>query len=165
MAGQILQISLSKGGVPKFPVLSAEVGPVGILGDVQKNTKYHGGPRQALLWVTNEGVVELQEAGFAIYPGALGENVTTSGVDRRTVRLGQQWQMGDVIVEVTKMRVPCSTLDVYGPGTIQKAVFDSAVKAGDFSSPRWGLAGFYLSIVRLGSFAPGDPVILLTDVA
>ena len=43
MVGQILQISVSKGGVPKFPVLAAEVGPVGILGDIQKNTRCHGG--------------------------------------------------------------------------------------------------------------------------
>ena len=164
MAGQILQVSVSKGGVPKLPVLGAEVGPVGILGDIQQNTKYHGGPRQALLWITSEGLDELAAAGFPVYPGAIGENVTTTGIDRRSVRLGQQWRMGEVIVEVAKMREPCFKLDPYGPG-IQKAVFDAEVKAGNFSSPRWGLAGFYLSIVKLGSFAPGDPVALLTDLA
>lgn len=164
MAGQIQQISVSKGGVPKLPVLEGEVGPVGILGDIQKNTKYHGGPRQALLWITAEGLDELKAAGFPVFPGAMGENVTTTGIDRRTVRLGQQWRMGEVIVEVTKMREPCKTLDPYGPG-IQKAVFDPQVKAGDHTSPRWGLAGFYLAIVKLGSFSPGDPVVLLVDVA
>jgi MOSC domain-containing protein YiiM len=165
MLGQILQISVSKGGVPKVPVLAAEVGPVGILGDIQKNTKYHGGPRQALLWITSEGLDELKAAGFPVYPGAMGENVTTTGIDRRVVRLGQRWRMGEVIVEITKMREPCATLNPYGAGTIQKAVYDPQVKAGDFTSPRWGLAGFYVSIVCLGTFAPGDPVTLLTDVA
>jgi MOSC domain-containing protein YiiM len=164
MAGQILQLSVSKGGVPKYPILGGEVGPVGIIGDVQKNPKYHGGPRQALLWITSEGLEELKSAGFPVYPGALGENVTTTGIDRRTVRLGQQWRMGEVVAEVTKVRQPCHQLDPYGSG-IQSAVFDASVKAGDFSSPRWGLAGFYLSIVKLGSLAPGDPVALLTDVA
>ncbi len=165
MTGRILQISVSRGGVPKSPVLAAEVGPVGILGDIQRNTKYHGGPRQALLWITSEGLDELTAAGFPVYPGALGENVTTTGIDRRMVRLGQQWRMGDVWVEVTKMREPCFQLNPYGEGTIQKAVYDPQVKAGDFTSPRWGLAGFYLSIVKLGTFAPGDPVSLMTDVA
>jgi MOSC domain-containing protein YiiM len=164
VAGRILQLSISKGGVPKLPILAGEVGPVGILGDVQQNTKYHGGPRQALLWITSEGLDELIAAGFPVYPGAMGENVTTTGVDRRSIRLGQQWRMGDVIVEVTKMREPCYKLDPYGPG-IQAAVFDAGVRAGDFSSPRWGLGGFYLAIVKLGSFAPGDPVALLTDLA
>ena len=162
MAGQILQLSVSKGGVPKYPILGGEVGPVGIIGDVQRNPKYHGGPRQALLWITAEGVEELKAAGFPVYPGALGENVTTTGIDRRTVRVGQKWRMGEVVVEVTKLRQPCEQLNPYGPG-IQSAVFDAAVKAGDFSSPRWGLGGFYLSIVRLGMLAPGDPVELIEE--
>ena len=164
MAGRILQLSVSQGGVPKLPIPGGEVGPVGIIGDIQQNKKYHGGPRQALLWITSEGLDELVAAGFPVYPGALGENVTTTGVDRHTVRLGQQWRMGEVIVEVTKMREPCFKLDLYGPG-IQRAVFEAEVKSGDFFSPRWGLAGFYLSIVKLGTFSPGDPVALLTDLA
>ena len=164
MSGRIQQVSASRGGVPKYPVLEAEVGPVGILGDIQKNTKYHGGPRQALLWITAEGLEELKAARFPVYAGALGENVTTEGIDRRTVRLGQRWRMGEIEVEVTKMREPCRTLDPYGTG-IQKAVYDNEVKGGNAASERWGLAGFYLSIVKLGTIRPGDPVTLLTDVA
>jgi MOSC domain-containing protein YiiM len=164
MAGQILQVSISKGGAPKLPILGGEVGPLGILGDVQKNTKYHGGPRQALLWITSEGLAELAAAGFPVYPGAMGENVTTTGVDRRSVRLGQQWRMGEIVVEVTRLRVPCYQLDPYGPG-IQNAIYDAQVKTGDHTSPRWGLSGFYLAIVKVGSIAPGDPVALLTDAA
>ena len=38
-------------------------------------------------------------------------------------------------------------------------------KEGHVLGARWGLAGFYLSIIKLGTFAPGDPVALLTDVA
>lgn len=164
MAGAIQQLSISKGGVPKYPVLAAEVCPIGIVGDIQKHTEFHGGPRQALLWITAEGLAELQAEGFPVYPGALGENVTTTGIDRRAIRLGQQWRMGAVIVEVTKPRRPCKQLDIYGPG-IQAAVYDQRVKAGDPASPLWGLAGFYLSIVQLGAFAPGDPVVLLSEVA
>jgi MOSC domain-containing protein YiiM len=164
MGGRIQQVSISRGGVPKHPVLEGEVGPVGILGDIQKNTKYHGGPRQALLWITAEGLDELKAAGFPVYAGAMGENVTTEGIDRRTVRLGQRWRMGEIEVEVTKMREPCRTLDPYGTG-IQKAVYDNEVKGGNAVSEKWGLAGFYLSIVKLGTIRPGDPVTLLTDVA
>ena len=134
MTGRIQQVSVSKGGVPKLPVEGGEVGPVGILGDIQQNAKYHGGPRQALLWITAEGLEELKAAGFPVYPGALGENVTTAGIDRRSVRLGQQWRMGEIIVEVTKMREPCYKLDPFGPG-IQKAVFDAQVKAGETHIP------------------------------
>lgn len=164
MSGQIQQVSISRGGVPKLPVLEGHVEPLGIAGDVQRNRKYHGGPRQALLWVTAEGLDEIKVAGFAVYPGALGENVTTTGIDRRTVRLGQRWRMGEIEVEVTKMREPCYQLDPYGTG-IQKHLYDAQVKAGDATSPRWGLAGFYLAVVKTGVIRSGDPVLLLTDVA
>jgi MOSC domain-containing protein YiiM len=164
MRGIVSQVSLSKGGVPKLAVPAGEVGPLGILGDVQKNTKYHGGPRQALLWITAEGLAELREQGFPVVPGSLGENITTEGIGRRGVRLGQRWRLGEVEIEITKMREPCNTLSPYGEG-IQKAVYDNAVKGGDPASPRWGLAGFYCAVVKPGTVRPGDPVTLLSETA
>ncbi|MBM3784564.1 MAG: MOSC domain-containing protein [Acidobacteria bacterium] len=161
MPGAIVQLSISKGGVPKLAIPAGEAGPLGILGDVQKNTKYHGGPRQALLWITAEGLAELRAAGFPVQPGTLGENVTTEGVDRRAVRPGQLWRFGEVEIEVTKMREPCNTLSHLGEG-IQKAVYDNDVKGGVFTSPKWGLAGFYCAVKRPGTLRAGDPVQLLT---
>jgi MOSC domain-containing protein YiiM len=110
-----------------------------------------------------EGLEELKSAGFALYPGALGENVTTQGLDRRTVRLGQRYRLGEVIVEITKMRRPCDQLNPYGEGSIQAAVFDKDVKAGITESPRWGLAGFYASVIQTGTLRPGDPIVLLEE--
>lgn len=164
MPGRIEQVSVSRGGLPKYPVLQGDVGLLGIRGDVQIHTKYHGGPKKALLWITAEGLEELKSAGYPIYPGAMGENITTQGIDRRTVRLGQRWRMGEIEIEVTTVRKPCHQLEPYGP-EILKAVYDAQVMAGDVTSPRWGLSGFYLTVTKPGSIAPGDPVELLTDVA
>ena len=158
----VLQLAISRGGVPKLPILEAHVTPLGIAGDVQKNRKYHGGPNQALLLITDEGIEELKAAGFPVYPGALGENVTTVGLDRRDLRLGQRYRLGDVEIELTKMREPCRTLHPYGL-SIGKAVYDADVKAGRPISPRWGLAGFYVKVLRTGVIRPGDPITLLAD--
>ena len=65
------------------------------------------------------------------------------------MRLGQRYRVGEVMLEISKMRAPCTTLDVYGP-SIKKAVYDAQVQAGDASSPRWGLAGFYARVLRSG---------------
>lgn len=158
----VLQLAISRGGVPKLPILEAHVTPLGIAGDVQKNRKYHGGPNQALLLLTAEGLEELKAAGFPVYPGALGENVTTVGLDRGALRLGQRYRLGEVEIELTKMREPCRALHPYGPA-IGKAVYDADVKAGRPRSPRWGLAGFYVKILRTGVIRPGDPIVLLSD--
>lgn len=42
--GQISQISISSGGVPKLPVAQAEVSVSGLLGDRQANLKYPAAP-------------------------------------------------------------------------------------------------------------------------
>jgi MOSC domain-containing protein YiiM len=161
MKGSVLQIHVSKGGVPKLPITEATVTPLGIEGDLHAYPEKHGGPRQAVLLITAEGIEELTRAGFALYPGALGENITTQGLDRRAWRVGQRWGIGpDVIVEFTKIRGPCKTIHVYSPG-IQTAIYDAAVKAGDPSSPRWGLSGFYARVVRPGAIRHGDAISFL----
>ncbi len=164
VSASLVQISVSRGGVPKRPIPEGEVMPLGIAGDVQAHPQIHGGPEQALLIVTAEGIDELIAQGFPLFFGALGENLTTRGLDRRELRIGQRYRVGDVVIELTKVRGPCDTLNVYGPG-IQKAVYDQQVKSGDASSPRWGLSGFYARVVRTGTIWPGAPIQLLDQLA
>jgi len=97
--------------------------------------------------------------GFALYPGALGENLTTRGLDRRALRFGQRLRVGEATIELTKMRQPCATLNPYGSG-IQAAMYDARVVKGDAESPLWGLSGFYASVVEPGIVRPGDPVVV-----
>ncbi len=160
MTGFVVQINTSKGGVPKRPVTEAVVTPLGIQGDLHSHPKIHGGPVKALLLVSSEGIEELKQQGFPLYYGALGENVTTRGIDRRSLRIGQHWRIGQVVIELSRVRVPCETIQVYG-NQIAKAVYDQDVKAGDPSSPRWGLSGFYASVVEPGSIRVGDPIVLM----
>src|SRR5215471_9290604 len=137
MRGTVLQVSVSNGGLPKYPVAEAEVNSLGLTSDRHRNNFVHGGPRKAVLLVTSEGIDELTAAGFALYPGALGENITTQGLDRRRMRIGQRYRIGEVILQITKLREPCWNLSVYG-NTLSKAVYDSRVDDGDATSPRWG---------------------------
>jgi len=161
MTARVYQLSASPGGLPKYAVPQAEVTPLGLAGDKHRNMQVHGGPRKAVLIITLEGLEELKAAGFAVSPGALGENITTEGLDRRTVRFGQRYRLGsDVIVEITQLRTPCLNLDVYSK-ELGKAIYDAQCKAGDATSPRWGLGGFYARIVRPGPLRPGAPVIFL----
>jgi MOSC domain-containing protein YiiM len=161
--GSVLQVSISRGGVPKRAIAEGDVTPLGITGDGCNHPQIHGGPRQAILLISSEAIAALNGLGFSLYPGALGENITTAGVDRRQWRAGQRWRVGQAVLEFTKLREPCSQLDVYGKG-IQKAVYDAQVNAGDPSSPRWALAGFYASVVQPGIVRPGDPVLLLDQM-
>jgi MOSC domain-containing protein YiiM len=163
VSASIVQISISRGGVPKRAIPAGEVNALGIVGDQHAHPEIHGGLRQALLLVTSEGIEELAALGFPLFAGALGENITTAGIDRRSLRAGQRYRIGAIIVELTEVRAPCDTLNVYGPG-IQKAVYDAQVKGGDPRSPRWGLSGFYASVAIPGTIRPGDPIALLDQL-
>jgi MOSC domain-containing protein YiiM len=162
MIAAILQINVSPGGIPKRPIPEAMVTMEGIRGDRWSHPDIHGGPNQALLIITSEGIDELVAQGLPLFPCALGENLTTLGLDRRQLRAGQRYRAGEVFLELTKRRAPCATLNVY-PG-IQRAIFDAQVNAGDASSPRWGLSGFYARVLRAGAIRPGDPIALLDQI-
>ena len=164
MPASIVQINVSSGGVPKRPIPKGEVTPLGLAGDRHNNPQIHGGPRKALLLITSEGIEELKSAGFPLYNGAMGENLTTQGLDRRSLRIGQRYRIGQVLIEITKVRSPCDTLTPYGTG-IQKAVYDKEVKANDPTSERWGLSGFYASVIQPGTIHPGDAITLIEESA
>ena len=157
--GTIVQVSISRGGVPKLPVGKAFVGPLGLEGDSHANPQIHGGPEQAVLIVTLEGIHELIERGYPLYPGALGENLTVRGFDRREFRVGQQLRAGSAMLEITKRRGPCATLDVYG------ASLKREIKADDPSSPAWGLSGFYARVLSPGTVRPDDIMELVATLA
>ena len=160
MTGFVVQISVSQGGIPKLAIPAAELTAAGIAGDAWRYP-FHGGRRQAILLITIEGIDELILQGFPLFPGALGENFTTRGLDRRELRMGQRFRVGEAEIELTHIRTPCGTVDVYGSG-IQAASYDARVQAGDPKSPRWGLSGFYASVVQPGTVRPGDPIAFLS---
>ena len=85
--------------------------------------------------VSGEDLESLKDKGFPVYPGALGENLTVTGLDFRKLRLGMRFRAGEAVIELTKFRVPCDQLDPYNPGEredrIQSHLYDKAVKGGD----------------------------------
>ena len=164
MPGHILQVNTSRGGIPKRPVEQGLLTAAGIEGDACRNLKYHGGPLQAVLLIASETIEHLAGLGFPVFSGALGENLTTVGLAYRELRVGQQLAIGDVLIELTKLRVPCSTLDVYG-SAIKKAIYDQAAKAGDAASPVWGYSGFYAKVIRGGWVAPGAGIEVTVSAA
>ncbi|HTT65065.1 MAG TPA: MOSC domain-containing protein [Bryobacteraceae bacterium] len=159
--GTIVQINVSLGGIPKRPIVSGVITPLGLAGDACAHPQIHGGPLQAVLLIGAETIEELKARGYPVFYGALGENLTTRGLDRRELRIGDQLRAGAAILEITKVRGPCATLDVYGPA-IKQEIYDARVKAGDAASPRWGMSGFYARVVEPGPVHTGDPVLILS---
>jgi MOSC domain-containing protein YiiM len=158
---RIISINISHGGIPKRPIAAGMITPFGLAGDACAHPEIHGGLQQAVLLIASETIDELKARGYPVFYGALGENLTTRGLDRSELRVGHQLRAGGAVLEVTKLRGPCAALDVYGPA-IKEEIYDARVKAGDTSSPRWGMGGFYARVVQAGPVRTDDAILMLT---
>ena len=158
--GSVIQINLSRGGLPKSPVPQAFLTPLGFEGDLHNASAIHGGPRKAVLLITAEGTDELIARGYPLFYGALGENLTTRGLDRRQLRSGQRFRVGEAVIELTQLRGPCVNLDVYGP----KLKSELNIRGLQPHDPSWGLSGFYASVVQTGLVRTND-IISILDAA
>ena len=163
MVGSILQVNISRGGVPKRPIEEGFLSPLGIEGDSHAHPRFHGGPQKAVLLICAEVISDLVRKGYPIYPGALGENLTIEGIDHRQLQSGQRFRVGQAFIEFTTVRIPCAALDVYGP-SIKSEIYDREVKAGNTASPKWAMSGFYASVIRTGSVRQGDIIALVDQV-
>lgn len=157
MQGTIVQVNISNGGMPKTPIAEGIVSELGIEGDHHNHPEFHGGPEKAILLISIEIIEELKMQGYPLYPGAMGENLTTSGIDIRALRIGDRVRAGGVELELTKIRKPCRQLRVYGE-TLGETIYDPAVKAGDTTSPRWAMSGFYARVTAPGTVRAGDAI-------
>jgi len=143
----LLQVNVSPGGMPKLPVLSARVTRNGIEGDRQRNLKYHGGPDRAVCIYSQELYAWLVEQGIDVSPGQIGENFTTAGLDLQKLSPGYRLRVGeDCIIEITKVRVPCSQL-----------------KKWDVDLPELivGRSGWVARVIEEGTVRPGDVIEML----
>jgi MOSC domain-containing protein YiiM len=159
MTGVVVQVSISPGGVPNFAIEEGRLTEAGITGDGWHHP-YHGTRNRAILLITAEGVDDLAALGFPVFYGALGENLTTRGLDRRALRIGQRFRAGEAVIQLTEVRPPCGALDVYGTG-IQSAMYDVRALRGDIESDVWGMSGFYASVIHAGMLWSDDPIALL----
>jgi len=96
---------------------------------------------------------ELVDRDHAVFPGDLGENVTTRGIDLLGLPAGARLHLGeDAVVEVTGLRNPCAQLDGIQTG-LMAATLDR--DDGGELIRRAGVIGI---VVAGGDFRPGDPI-------
>ncbi|MCW2522531.1 MAG: hypothetical protein JWO63_866 [Frankiales bacterium] len=135
------------------PVLLAELG---VVGDTVCDRRHHGGPDQAAYaydfadtsWWQRELGAELS---FALQPGSFGENLTTSGLAVSEAVIGERWQIGGAVLEVSRPRIPCATFAAFwGVDHLVKRFTDAA------------RPGAYLRVVTAGEVRAGQPIAVLS---
>jgi MOSC domain-containing protein YiiM len=120
-------------------------------GDDQADREVHGGPDKAVYaYAVEDYRFWQQEFGLAVEPGLFGENLTIDGLDVSHALIGERWQIGSAVLEVSQPRVPCYKL---------------GIRLADPGFPRRFAAaerpGAYLRIVNEGVVEAGDAVVVV----
>lgn len=136
-------------GIEKYAVFQAvRVSRLGLQGDEVMDQVNHGGPDQAVYIYTQPDYEFWRaELGDRIRPGLFGENLLFSGLESASVRVGQRFQVGHVVLEATSARIPCETFAAHmgDPKFVKK--FREARRPG-----------IYARVVQEGEVRAGDPV-------
>jgi len=152
--GRLESIQVSDGGVPK----TGSSGPVevtrnGLVGDRQRDLRFHGGPDRAVCLLSREVIDGLRGEGHPIEAGTTGENLTVSGLDWWLVSTGVHLKVGEVMLEITRAANPCRNIA-------------GSFSDGDFSrlstKVRPGRVRMYARVLVPGVIRAGDPVTCLS---
>ena len=121
---------------------------VNLAGDDQADRAAHGGPDKALYAYASEDYRWWdKEIGRPLAFAEFGENLTTEGVDVNGAGIGERWEIGTALFEVSEPRIPCWRLGVRMNDPRFVGRFTDSMRPGA-----------YLRIVREGDVGAGDEI-------
>ncbi len=136
--------------------ISIKVRTVGLDGDEQADFSVHGGLEKAIyaypsehypFW--NELLAREAKRSNPIGFGFVGENLSVEGFSEEAVWVGDNWLIGDVELEVVKLREPCFKFNArMGYKGASKAMIQST------------RSGWYLKVHKGGTIKAGDTIIV-----
>jgi len=133
------------------PVLAGELG---LTGDEQADHSVHGGPDKAIYLYPHEHyaqwAAEFPHIVPKLRPGAFGENLTVEGFGETEVAIGDRFQAGEAILEVSEPRQPCFKF---------ATVFEDNKLGRHMIKTR--MTGWYVRVLQTGAIGPGDGFALL----
>ncbi|MEG1584757.1 MAG: MOSC domain-containing protein [Anaerovorax sp.] len=141
---EVLAINVSdRKGVVKHPVKEANFIPGGIEGDAHCCGQEE--IRQVSL-LADESVDTMRAMGLTLDPGAFAENVTTKGIQLKTLPIGTRLQIGCTIQEVSKIGKECHQ------GCAIKQQTGTCVMPTE---------GIFTKVIQGGVIKPGDQITIL----
>lgn len=149
---QVKGNALETTGIYKVPASApVEIGYLGLERDFICDQKNHGGPDQAVyVYGSTDYEWWKAELGKELVPGAFGENLTISDLESARINIGDRFQVGPLLLEVTAPRIPCSTLAarMHDPGFVKR--FRLAERPG-----------LYCRVIEGGTVRTGDEVLAI----
>ena len=104
---------------------------VNLAGDDQADPKAHGGPDKVVYaYAVEDARWWQQQIGRSLGCGEFGENLTTEGIEVNDALVGERWQIGTTVLEVSEPRIPCWRLGVRMNDKLFPRRFTEALRPG-----------------------------------
>lgn len=126
------------------------LGPEGLEEDEQADTRYHGGPDKALCVypIDHYDFWELK-LGRELGPAAFGENVALADIDEKGACIGDVFEWGDAVVQISEPREPCANIARrWGVSELTEWVRET------------GFTGWYMRVLESADVSGDDPWVL-----
>jgi molybdopterin-guanine dinucleotide biosynthesis protein A len=145
----VTSINISPGGIPKLPISVADVTSDGIQGDGRAHAKHIKSTR-AISLLDEHAMDQIRSEGYAVEPGAMGENLTVRGIDLQSLAPGTRLRFScGVEIELVEPRKPCFVLDAIHP---------------DLKNVVQGRFGYMARVVTEGVLRVGESIRVLPRV-
>jgi MOSC domain-containing protein YiiM len=96
---------------------------------------------------------ELRARGFNVGPGAIGENITTRGINLLALPTGTHLRLGaEAVIQITGLRNPCRQIEAFQPGLL------TAVFGRDADGHLIRKAGVMAIVIKGGDVRAGDEI-------
>jgi MOSC domain-containing protein YiiM len=106
--------SLTESAIGKQEVDEAFLKIDGFDGDAVAATEFHGGPERAVcLYPLEHYSLWEKEFGVHIKSPGFGENLSLYGMKEDEVYIGDTFQLGDAIIQVSQGRIPCAKISKF----------------------------------------------------
>jgi ferredoxin-NADP reductase/MOSC domain-containing protein YiiM len=131
------------------------VGRLNLDGDGQGDLAGHGGEQRAVFVYQIESYRYWQEqlGRTDFVKGQFGENFTVEGLPDDAVCVGDRYQIGSALLEVTQPRVTCYRVGIRMNEPRMPALLTSS-----------GRPGFYFRVLREGEVGAGDEIVKVGEV-
>ncbi|NOU58608.1 MOSC domain-containing protein [Marinifilum caeruleilacunae] len=141
-----------KTGIYKYPVKEGIfLGKEDVKDDSVIDRRYHGGIDKACYWYS-EKHYEFWQKRFPDLDwkfGMFGENLSISELDEGEIKIGDIYEIGECLVQVSQPRQPCYKLNYR---------FDCDTMVKEFIQA--GFPGVYIRVLQEGMIREGDELIL-----
>lgn len=157
LTGKIIPVEFRGKHIPTGYFKHPVSGPVmlhslALDGDEQADLRVHGGRDKALYAYPFDSYEAWRKfkPQYDFQPGAFGENLCMSSLDEKEICLGDTFELGEAVIQVTQPRFSCFKLGIK---------FNDQAMVHEFN--RFGRPGVYFRVLREGLIAVGDEMKLV----